>query len=455
MGDGQAGNSSEEIWEILERHCLMPFIQMKEFLKERDRPIIQEAKGIYLKDIEGKEYLDALGGIYCVNLGYSNKRVIEAIKEQVEKLPFVYYGTGINEPMVRLCQILGKLAPGNLNRVRIDLTGSDANEIACKIARAYFRDEGKNTVISLWGSYHGNNYGTLGLTGQRLYKEYHARNIHPNALHLPPPNCYRCSYGLTYPKCNILCARMLDDLIQNEGSADVAAFIAEPILGPGIIVPPDEYWPTIKEICKKHDVLLVLDEVVTGFGRTGELFGCNHWNIEPDIMTLAKGLSSLYQPISAVIFQDYLYEKLRDTDDIRHSHTAVFHPIGCAAALASVKEVVQRDLTRNAKEMGSYLKQELKEIGEESPFVGEVRGKGLLLGVELVKDKNTKSNFPSKIRKIIEKRCREKGMITRVAGYQCDVVFFTPPLIIEREEVDKICEIFYEVLGEIKNYNLS
>jgi adenosylmethionine-8-amino-7-oxononanoate aminotransferase len=455
MGEKRGKSRREEVWDIIENHCLIPFTRMEEFLKEKDRPIIEGANGIYLEDTEGNQYIDALGGIYCVNVGYGNRRVIEAIKEQVEKLPVLYYGTGINEPMVKLCQTLGKLAPGDLNRVRLDITGSDANEISIKIARAYFQEEGKNLVISLWGSYHGNTYGTLGMTGQQRYKESHVRNIAPGAIHIPPPNCYRCAYGLAYPKCNILCARMLEYTIEHYDASNVAAFIGEPVVGASIIVPPDEYWPMVRDICKKHNVLLILDEIVTGLGRTGKLFGCNHWNIEPDIMTLAKGLSSLYQPVSAVLIQDYIFEKLKRMESIRHSHTAVLHPVGCAAALANVNEVVEKDLARNAREMGDYLRERLDGMGEESPHVGDVRGRGLQQGVELVIDKSAKSRYPSEIRNIIQKSCREKGMIIRVAGYGCDTVFFTPPLIITKQEIDGICKIFSEVLGEIDGYGFS
>ena len=439
----------DRVWEIIEKYSWIPFTNMDKFIEDRDYLTIIKGEGIYLEDIDGNRYIDALGGIYCANLGYNNKEVVKAIKEQADTLPFVYYGTGVNEPMLNLCETLGKLSPGTLNRVRLELTGSDANKVAIKIARAYFREKSKNTVISLWGSYHGNTLGTLGMTGQEYYKEFHHRNICNGNLLLPPPNCYRCSYGLTYPHCNILCAKMLETVIQNHGISNVAAFIAEPILGASIIVPPDEYWTIIKETCQRYDVLLIMDEIVTGFGRTGKLFGCDHWKIEPDIMTLAKGLSSLYQPISAVIIQDYIFDKLMHEEDIRHSHTGILHPIGCAASLASINEIIKRDLAGNAKKIGNYLRQKLEETCKTSPYVGEIRGKGLHQGIELVKDKITKSRFSRETINEIEKKFRKKGIITKIKGYMCDVIFITPPLIITKDEIDIIINVILEVLNEI------
>jgi len=431
----QNGLGARDAWDLLVAHSIIPHARMTELAQKQDRLIFERGDGIYLVDSDGKEYLDALGGIYCLNVGYGNRRVISAIKEQASKLQFMYYGCGLTEASAELYVRLGTIAPGSLSRVLLTTTGADANEAALKIARGYHQGANRATVISLVGGFHGNTYGTTPVTGNDYYNEVIEPNIGSHALHIPPPNCYRCHYNLTYPECKVLCATMLEDKIQEVGSR-VAAFVAEPILAQGgVIIPPEEYWPIARKICEHYGVLLVLDEIVTGLGRTGELFGCQQWGIVPDILTVGKGLASMYQLISAVITTDKVFDALKDSNTVRHSHTGSGHPISCAAAVANIEETLERDLTGNAKERGNQLLEELQRELSGCRIVGDIRGMGLLCGVEVVKSKTTRERFPNGIRQTIVEACKAEGLLVTVSGYNSDTIILSPPLTITEGQI--------------------
>lgn len=448
-----------ELWTSIEKYCYFPSAVMEKVVEDKEIPIIEEGNGIYLKDIEGNEYIDVTSGPVACGIGHGNKRVIEAITKQAQKLEYTYYSTQLNIPAIELSRRLGELAPSNLNRVRLGVTGYDAIEIALKATRSFYENKRKNIIISLYGSYHGSQYGTSSLTGMSDYHELYQQNNVPSTLNIPPPNCYRCHYGLEYPECDMLCARVLDNVLREHPDAqNVATFIGEPVLGAGgAIAPPDEYWPMVEEICRDHDVILIMDEVMTGLGRTGKLFGFQHWDIEPDIVTLGKNLASMYQPISAVIFQDCIYGELKDKV-MRHDHTASLHPIACAAALANISEIVDGGLVENADKMGKYLGKRLEEMAEDSPHLAAFGGLGLLRHIEIVKSKRDKARFPVSsipghrsgvIRSVVQRKCREKGLIIRVLGYNSDSAMFCPPMIVKKEEIDKICDKFSEAIEEI------
>lgn len=453
------GSLKSELWASIEKYCFFPSVVMSDLVEAKEIPIIEEGNGIYLKDIEGNEYIDATSGPVACGIGHGNKRVIEAIRTQAQKLEYAYYSTQLNIPAIELSRRLGELAPGNLNRVRLGVTGYDAVEIALKAARRFFENKRKNIVISLYGGYHGSQYGTSSLTGMSDYHEVYQQNNAPGALNIPPFNCYRCPYGLEYPECDILCARMLDNVLREHPDAqNVAAFIGEPVLGAGgAIAPPDEYWPMVEEICRGHDVILIMDEVMTGLGRTGKLFGFQHWNIEPDIVTLGKSVTSMYQPIGATIFQDRIYEKLKDKV-MRHNHTASLHPIACAVALANISEIVEGGLVENADKMGKHLGKRLEEMAEDSLHLAAPGGLGLQRHIEIVKDKNNKTRFPvsstpgnrrGMIRGVVHRKCRKKGLIIRIMGYNSDSAIFAPPMIVRKDGIDEICDKFSGAISEI------
>lgn len=453
------GSSKSELWKSIEKYCYFPSAVMENVIKAKEIPIIEEGNGIYLKDVEGNEYIDVTSGPVACGIGHGNKKVIEAIKKQAEKLEYAYYGTQLNIPAIKLSYKLGELTPGDLNHVRLAVTGYDAVEVAIKGARNFFENGYRNIIISLYGSYHGSQYGVSSLTGMSDYHEIYYMNNASGVLSIPSPNCYRCPYGLEYPKCNILCARILDNVLtEHPDSQNIAAFIGEPIIGAGgAIAPPDEYWPIIKEICRKHGILLIMDEVMTGLGRAGKLFTFQSWNIKPDIVILGKNLASMYQPIGATIFSDRVYNKLKDKT-MRHNHTASLHPIACAAAIANIDEIINNGLVENAAKIGEYLGKRLEKMAKSSPHLANPGGKGLLRHIEIVKNKKDKSRFPvssipghrtGMIRSIVQRKCREKGLIIRVLGYNSDSAIFAPPMIVKKEEIDIICDKFSEAIEEI------
>jgi adenosylmethionine-8-amino-7-oxononanoate aminotransferase len=442
----------ESIWDAIEKNAWIPWVSMVEVARKREQPIIRKGEGIYLEDIHGNQYLDASSGPVAVNYGYGNEKIANALKDQLSKLHFLHYRIGFAEVVADLFKKIAELTPGNLNRIHLNVTGSDAVEGAIKIARGYFEDPKKSKIISLYGSYHGLSYGTLIATGFPSFKDPFRLSIPPGGIHIPPPYCYRCPYGLAYPGCDIICAQMIDEIIKGEGPNTIAAFMGEPIMGVGgIITPPKEYWPMAREICNKHDVLLIIDEVMAGWGRTGKLFACEHWHVEPDLMTMAKGLSGVYQSISAIAVQDKIFEKFKD-QKLYHSHTQSCSPLACAAALAAISFIEDESLVEKVEEKGNYLSQKLQELKEASPLVGEVRGKGLFQGVELVSDRDQKLRFSapdSGLTSTLEKKFLEKRMLIRIGGYNSDTLYFTPPLIIKNEEIDKMCAIAAEVLKDI------
>ena len=442
----------ETIWDAVENHAWIPWVSMAEVAKKREQPIIRKGKGIYLEDIHGNQYLDASSGPVAVNYGYGNEKIVNALKDQLSKLHFLHYRIGLTAVVAGLFKKIAHLTPGNLNRIHLNVTGSGAVEGAIKIVRGYYEDPQKNKIISLYGSYHGLSYGTLIATGFPSYKDPFRLNIPSGGLHVPPPYCYRCPYGLEYPGCDIMCAQMIDETIKGEGSNTIAAFIGETIMGVGgVITPPKEYWPMVREICDKHDVLLILDEIMAGWGRTGRLFACEHWNVEPDLMTMAKGLSGVYQGISAIAVQEKIFEKFKD-QKLYHSHTQSCSPLSCAAALAAISLLEDENLVEKAAEKGNYLRKQLEKLKDNSPLVGDIRGKGLFQGIELVCDRDKKLRFSSPdpgLTSTLEKKFLEKRMIIRIGGYNSDTLYFSPPLIIKNDEIDKMCEIAAEVLREI------
>jgi adenosylmethionine-8-amino-7-oxononanoate aminotransferase len=441
----------ERVWDAVEKNAWIPWVSMVDVARKREQPIIRKGAGIYLEDIQGNQYLDASSGPVAVNYGYGNEKIVNALKAQLSQLHFLHYRIGFTEVVADLFRKIAECTPGNLNRIHLNVTGADAVEGAIKIARGYFEDPDKQKIISLYGSYHGLSYGTLIATGLASFKDPFRRSIPPGGLHVPPPYCYRCPYGLTYPGCDVMCAQMIEETIKDEGPNTIAAFIGETIMGVGgIITPPDEYWPMVREICDRHDVLLIIDEVMAGWGRTGKLFACEHWKVEPDLMTMAKGLSGVYQSISAIAVQDKIFEKFKD-QKLYHSHTQSCSPLSCAAALAAIGFIEEENLVEKVAEKGNYLRGKLEELAEASSLVGEVRGKGLFQGVELVSDKTQKLKLSASdpgLTQALDQKFIEKGMFIRIGGYNSDTLYFTPPLIIKKDEIDKMCRIAVEVLRE-------
>ena len=424
--------------------------QMSEFV--RDPLLMARADGVYYWDVHGKQYLDALSGIYVVNVGHNNQRVLEAIRRQMQELTFSPVMHGSNPQAVRLANRLADLAPGDLNGVKLLSGGSEATEAAIKMARQYHRLRGKATkykVVSRYLSWHGSTMGALsasGLASRRVVNE----PLAPGFVHVFPPTCYRCPFGKEYPSCELTCASLIGDVIEMEGPETVAALIVEPIGHTGgIIEPPAEYLPLLRSICDRHDVLLVFDEIITGMGRTGQLFAAQTFGVTPDLLCLGKGLSGGYAPLSALLCRQHVADTFWGDPDTNpgfvEGHTFEGNPLACAAGLAVLDEIQERDLCRNAQRMGERLRSGLDGLRRHG-IIGDIRGKGLFLGIELVKDSETKERFDVPIGVQIGRQALQNGLLTR---FDPCWIALGPPLTVTDEQVDEIVAILDRSIDDV------
>jgi adenosylmethionine-8-amino-7-oxononanoate aminotransferase len=433
---------------------MLDYRQMTEFVKEPF--VVAKADGIRFWDVYGKEYLDGLAGIFTVNVGYNNPRVLAAVTEQLKILPFNPPMHGTNPRAVELANLLAEITPGDLNTARLVDSGSEANEAAFKIARQYHRqtgNPGKFKILSRYLSYHGATVATMSAGGVGYRKTlYEPAAI--GHLHTYPPYCYRCPYEKTYPACDVFCARTLRQTIEWEDPRSIAAIIVEPISNTGgIITPPPEYLPTLRQLCDEFDILLIFDEVITGFGRTGSLFAANTFGVTPDILCCGKGMSSGYAPLAAAMVSDRVAQTFWGAPgtEFAHGHTYAGNPVASAAGLASVREILERQLPENARRVGAYLVQKLERL-RPLGIVGDIRGKGLMIGVEFVEDPATKRPFPAdtKLGLRIGKQALRNGLLLR---FDPNWIAFGPPLIVTETDIDQMVEILEvstrEVLREL------
>ena len=430
------------------------WVQMAE---EGEPQIMVEGKGVRVTDSEGNTWIDVNGGYNSVNVGYGRTEIAEAAYEQMLKVTYFPQGT-TTVPVIKLAEKLAEIAPGSLTRVFPVSGGSEANETALKIARSYHKRRGEPTrykVISRKGSYHGFTGGVLWLGNNPNVPRVDFEPVYPGMLHAPQPNPYRCEMGGTTPsECAVRCAQALEDLIKFHGPQTVAAVIAEPVAMPnGTAVPGDEYWPMLRDICDRYGVLLIADEVICGFGRTGKMFGIEHTGVVPDMMTVAKGILSSYLPLAATIVKQEVADAFAGEGNIfKHTLTFSGHPVTAAAALKNIEIIENENLVQNAAEVGAYFKEQLEGLMVDHPIVGDVRGRGLLTTVELVSDRETKAKFPPdvKIAARLNEKFKNHGLILRVAN---EVISMGPPLCITREEVDEIVHgvdlTLWEIEGEL------
>jgi len=417
-------------------------------------PLILGGEGARFFDATGKEYLDFLSQLFNVNLGFSYKKVVEAIKKQAGEVNYTK-NTFLNIPKILLAKRLVEVTHEDLTKVFFSNSGTEANEAAFKIARIY---TGRTKIISLWNSYHGSTYASMTAGGVASNRSPFEPLV-PGFFHIPPPNCYRCNFGLEYPDCGVRCAKFLEDMIKFQGPETVAAFIADPVVvAAGVLIPPKEYWPLIREICNRHDVLLILDEVIAGCGRTGEMFAHEHWNIVPDILILAKGLSNASVPLGATIMNRKIADFFSEKQAFQHGITYSGHALACAAGLASINAYIDDKIPENAAKVGEYLLDTLRGIQDRQKTVGNVRGLGLIEGVEFVKDKTTKEPLVAEDPEApLEERpmvalsdgCMEEGLLLMPA-MSGSTIRMSPPLIITKEDVDKAMDIFERQISKIE-----
>ena len=410
--------------------------------------IVDRAKGNYFYDTSGKQYLDFTSQFVFCNLGHTDERMVNAISNQVAKLeatasPFA------TESKARLAKLLAEVTPGDIKKSYFSTSGAEANEGAVKLARLA---TGKQKIIARYAGYHGSTFGAMALSND--YRNWACEPSIPSVIHCLGPYCYPCPFGVTYPACDLQCAKHVEDVIRFEGGVNrVAAFISEPIVGAnGIIVPPDGYWQKVREICDKYKVFLICDEVMTGFGRTGKWFAIDHWNVVPDVITMAKGLTSGYIPLAATSMREHVAKQFEERQWV-HGHTYSGHAMGMAAGVAAIEIYKADGLVQRSAELGKYLMDKALELKEKHPSIGDVRGKGLFVGLELVKSRKTKEPIhdpwfegprpPTAKMKVLGKVLQEgvyclPGMVS--------VIMLAPPLTVSKDEINHAMDVFDKAL---------
>jgi len=410
--------------------------------------VVTGGSGCHIEDRDGNRLLDAFAGLYCVNVGYGRQDIADAIAAQAKELAYYhsYVGHG-TEASITLAKMILDRAPANMSKVYFGLGGSDANETNIKLVwymnNILGRPE-KKKIISRWRGYHGSGLMTGSLTGLELFHKKFDLPL-TQVVHTEAPYYFRrADLGQSEEQFSAHCVAELEALIEREGADTIAAFIGEPVLGTGGIVPPPAgYWATIQAVLNKHDILLIADEVVTGFGRLGTMFGSDHYGMTPDIITIAKGLTSAYAPLSGSIVSDKVWKVLEDGTDengpIGHGWTYSAHPIGAAAGVANLKLLDELNLVQNAGEVGTYLNAALTDALSDHPNVGDVRGEGMLAAVEFVRDRDSRSFFDAsdKIGPQMSAAMLDQGVIAR-AMPQGDILGFAPPFCLTKEEADEV-----------------
>ncbi|MDP9456273.1 MAG: aspartate aminotransferase family protein [Actinobacteria bacterium] len=413
--------------------------------------MVEEGSGAWISDTMGNRYLDGMSGLWCVNVGYGREELARAAYDQLVKLPY-YPLTMSHKPAVELAEKLNEWLDDEYV-IYYSNSGSEANEVAFKVARQFHEqngEPGRHKFVSRYRAYHGNTMGALAATGQ-AQRKFRYEPLAPGFLHVQPPDRYRCAYCSDRPACNLECAGEIERTIQWELPETVAGVIMEPMItGGGILIPPDGYVEEVARICERTGALLIIDEVISGFGRTGKKFGHQHYGIKPDIVTMAKGITSAYLPLSATAVKRELFEKFMDTEEyahFRHVNTFGGNATACALAIRNLQIMEDEELPERSAAMGEKLMDALSSL-RDHPNVGQIRGKGLLVGIELVEDKESKAPASAeKVGKVVS-GCKERGLIVgkngdTVAGFN-NVVTLAPPLVVTDEDLAFIVETLKE-----------
>ncbi|MEN6483948.1 MAG: aspartate aminotransferase family protein [Syntrophobacteraceae bacterium] len=401
--------------------------------------VIDHARGATVVDTSGKRFIDCFAGISVANAGHCNEKVIHAAKAQMDKLihccSYVYY----SQPTADLAEKLAQITPGRLQKSFFGNGGAEANEGALRLAKQY---TGKTEFISLQASFHGRSYATLSITGNHARKKK-AGPYMVGCTYAPTPYCYRCPFEMKLPDCRLKCARALEDIIRFNTWNDVAAFIAEPVMGEGgIITPPDDYFLEVEKILRKHEILLFIDEVQSGFGRTGKMFAIEHYGVEPDIMTMAKGIADGF-PLSAFIARPEIADCFKPGD---HLSTFGGNPVSCAAAVANIGFFQEENLTGKSAERGKQFMAAFESLKAKHAAIGDVRGKGLMIGIELVADRASKAPAAAMAARV-QGICCEEGLLIGLGGVYGNVLRIQPPLVITESQVKDVVGIIDLAIG--------
>ena len=451
VAQAHAAAYEEPIYQQALDHVWIHSGNWAELAEKQGLHVFERGEGIYLYDALGKQWIDGIAGLWVVNAGHGRREIGEAMAEQAGKVAYASAASYTTVPAVQLADTLAELTPGDLSRVFFCSGGSEAVETALKIAKQVQALRGfpkRYKVIARRGSYHGATYGAMSLTtGNRLQVERFFGPLMAGVYHVPSPNHYRNDFDLEGEAGDIMCAKWVEQEILFQGPETVAAVIGEPISSSnGVHIPSPKYWQLLREICDRHGVLLIMDEVINGFGRTGKWFATEHFGVAPDIMTMAKGLSSGYCPIAAAVVRPSVFEIFQNADNtMNHLLTFGGQAVAAAAALKNI-EIMQREgLVENAAAVGPYLLDGLKSLVANHPTVGDARGLGLLCAIEMVKDKETKEKWGmgSPFTRRINDLVQERGFLARV----WDVVHVAPPLVVTREQIDTIIAILDESIG--------
>ena len=437
--------------------------EAKKYLVQRWEPrqgykplVMTRGEGLNVWDAKGKRYLDFMSQLYNVHIGMGNRVPIEAAKKQLDELAYAspsYY----NKPQIALAKKLAEITAPSLVQSFFGNSGTEANEVAIKLAQLY-REAPK--IISFWDAYHGSTYSMVSVGGSARNRQAKGLSIFEEFKHIASPYCYRCPYKKTYPECELFCAEFLKYTIEKEGENTVAAFMAEPIRSwAGQVVPPDGYWKRIREICDEKGILMIFDEVMTGFARTGKMFAYEHWGIVPDIETYAKGITCGYVPLGACVISEDMANHFNEKG-FPHSYTYSGHAVSCATALAVIDYYEKEKLAENSAKMGAYMMDELRGMMDRLDIIGDIRGLGLFMGVELVKDRDSKESLIPKDLPREEKMDPEKNPMQYFAtklklnglligsSWNTSILRMMPALVITREEVDEGLGILEATLEE-------
>jgi adenosylmethionine-8-amino-7-oxononanoate aminotransferase len=424
---------------------------------KHDYPTVERGEGVHLYDTEGKRYIDAAGGALVVNIGHGVRDIAQAMADQAARVAFAHGTQFTNEPLEAYAAEVAEIAPLPDARLYLVAGGSEATETAIKLARQICLARGepeRYKIVSRWGSYHGATLGALSASGRTPLRRPYAPLL-LDFPHIPPCYCYRCPFGASYPACGVICADALEAEIRRQGPDTVAAFIAEPVVGATLCaaVPPPEYWPRAREICDRHGVLLIADEVMCGVGRTGRWFAVDHWNATPDILVTAKGASGGYYPLGLVLVKGEWVETLKDTGNFVHGFTQANGVLGAAVGRAVLRYLQTHHLVQASAQKGDYLLEKLASL-RDLPAVGDVRGLGLMAGVELVAEKADKRPFPhtADVAHRVQAAAMARGVIvyygTGLAdGIDGDGVLLGPPYVVTEAQIDQVVAVLREAIA--------